>query len=335
MSIFYSASLLSGAFGNLIAAGILSGLQGVRGLTAWQWLYIIEGSTTCFIGLVICVILPDFPDTWRRLDPEMKRVANRRLAIDAAEADIDDAGFKSQGRGIKAAFMDPKTYLLAISYHGITGSSGFQNYFPTLTETLGYNHVISLLLVAPPYVFMVLYSYAHSFASDKVGNRFWFYIYPIPITIVGFIVFMTTDKFGSQYFSFFLMMFVFAQNGTQYAWASNAVPRPPAKRAATLAFMNSVGNAASIWTPYTYYKSQGNHYPVAMGVNIALQVLSLVAAIGLRFYLQRQNRHLARLEDENAQLTERDIQKLQKTAEFEGIDIATARKMQKGYRFMI
>jgi MFS family permease len=37
MSIFYSASLLSGAFGPLIAAGILSGLEGVRGIHAWQW----------------------------------------------------------------------------------------------------------------------------------------------------------------------------------------------------------------------------------------------------------------------------------------------------------
>ena len=36
MAIFYSASLLSGAFGNLIAAGILSGLNGAQGMAAWQ-----------------------------------------------------------------------------------------------------------------------------------------------------------------------------------------------------------------------------------------------------------------------------------------------------------
>ena len=36
MAIFYSASLLSGAFGNLIAAGILNGLDGAQGLAAWQ-----------------------------------------------------------------------------------------------------------------------------------------------------------------------------------------------------------------------------------------------------------------------------------------------------------
>lgn len=48
MSIFYSGSLLSGAFGMLIAAGILDGLAGKRGLSPWQWLYIIEGIITVF-----------------------------------------------------------------------------------------------------------------------------------------------------------------------------------------------------------------------------------------------------------------------------------------------
>lgn len=124
MSIFYSGSLLSGAFGNLIAAGILNGLAGKRGLAAWQWLYIIEGSITMAIGIAIMCILPDFPDTWKALSPEMKHVANRRMAIDAAEADVDEAGGMSQWKGIKLAFADPKTYILAIAYHGITGAAG-------------------------------------------------------------------------------------------------------------------------------------------------------------------------------------------------------------------
>lgn len=335
MAVFYSGSLISGAFGNLIAAGILSGLAGARGMSAWQWLYIIEGSITVTIGLIIVVVLPDFPDTWRALSPEMKRVANRRLAIDAAEADVDEAGAMSQVRGMKLAFLDPKTYILAIAYHGITGAAGFQNFFPTLTATLGYSHIVSLLLVAPPYVFMVFYSFFHSWLSDKVGNRFWFFVYPVPITIVGCIIFMTTDSFGPRYFSFFLLNFVFAMNGTCYAWISNAIPRPPAKRAASLAFVNSVGNAASIWTPFTYYDSQGKHYPVALGIVIGLQCLAALMGIILKFYLQHQNKQLARLEDENVQLNERELARLRKTAEFEGIDIAAARKMQKGYRFMI
>jgi MFS family permease len=342
MAIFYSGSLISGAFGSLLAAGILGGLKGARGMGAWQWLYIIEGSITVFIGILVCLILPDFPDTWKALSPEMKRVANLRLAIDAAEADLDASGAMSQVRGMKLAFTDPKTYMLALAYMGITGAAGFQNYFPTLTKTLGYNNTISLLLVAPPYVFMVFYSYGHCYASDSLGNRFWFLMYPVAVSIVGFIIFMTCSSFGPLYFSFFLMNFVFAQNGIIYAWIANAIPRPPAKRAAALAFINSVGNSATIWTPYTYTPSSQPRYRPAMGTCIALEILAMSMFLGMRFYLQRQNKALDRQEREATQVPEGDAtSKSQIAAQLEGmdisqgIDITTLNSIEKGYRYMI
>ncbi|KAJ9643639.1 hypothetical protein H2201_006255 [Coniosporium apollinis] len=335
MALFYSGSLISGAFGNLIAGGILNGLAGKRGLTAWQWLYIIEGAITVAIGIGVIFILPDFPNTWNGLSPEMKRLANRRLAIEAAEADVDEKGGKSQWIGCKMAFQDPKTYLLAIAYMSVVGASGFQNFFPTLTGTLGYNRTVSLLLVAPPYLFMVFYSYFHSWLSDRVGNRFWFFVYPIPITIVGFIVFMTTDGFGPRYFSLFLMNFIFAQVSTCYAWIGNAIPRPPAKRAAAYAIINSVGNSASIWTPFTYIRGSAPHYRPALGVATGLQVLGFVCALVVRFILQRQNAELDRVEREESEVGGKDLERLKRTAEAEGLDITQARMLQKGYRYMI
>lgn len=251
MAIFYSGSLISGAFGNLIAAGILNGLAGARGYSAWQWLYILEGAITIFFGILVCLILPDFPDTWKKLSEDERRVATRRLAIEASEADVDEAGGMSQLRGkklldttftpsenkytpflacttktsgatdfrtccgrppvaysllcwheatpllfrwltsnavgIKLALTDPKTYLLALAYHGQTGAAGIQNYFPTLTQTVVEDRIHALLLCAPPYIFMVFYSFVHCRISDKLAKRFWFFTYPIPITIVGFI----------------------------------------------------------------------------------------------------------------------------------------------------
>ncbi|KXT10403.1 hypothetical protein AC579_7846 [Pseudocercospora musae] len=335
MSIFYSGSLISGAFGSLIAAGILSGLEGARGMDSWQWLYIIEGTITIFVGFIVIFVLPDFPHTWKLLTDEERHVANRRMALDARQADLDTPGGMSQIQGLKAAFTDPKTYILALAYHGITGAAGFQNFYPSLTQTLGYSRIISLLLVAPPYIFITIYSLAHGLASDKVGNRFWFYVYPVPIVITGALVFMFTNGFGPRYFSLFLLNFIFVMNGTIYAWIANAIPRPPAKRAAALAFMNSVGNMASIWTPFTYSDADAPHYREAMGINIGLVSVAAICGVIMRFYLQYQNRQLDRMEDEGSVLTDRDQKMLAKTAEVEGIDIATARKLQQGYRYII
>lgn len=49
----------------------------------------------------------------------------------------------------------------------------------------------------------------------------------------------------------------------------------------------------------------------------------------------KMNRELDRREDVNVQLTEKEMLKLQKTAEIEGISVAAARQLQKGYRYII
>lgn len=45
-AILYSGSLISGAVSGLVSAGITDGLDGKAGLSAWRWLFILEGSIT-------------------------------------------------------------------------------------------------------------------------------------------------------------------------------------------------------------------------------------------------------------------------------------------------
>lgn len=51
--------------------------------------------------------------------------------------------------------------------------------------------------------------------------------------------------------------------------------------------------------------------------------------------LKKANQRLDRMAGEDAELTEQDLAVLKRTAEAEGIDIASARRMQKGYRYTI
>jgi MFS family permease len=53
------SSTIAGAFGGALAYGILGNLQGAQGLSAWRWLFIIEGLPTICLGLLSFVILPD------------------------------------------------------------------------------------------------------------------------------------------------------------------------------------------------------------------------------------------------------------------------------------
>lgn len=63
--------------------------------------------------------------------------------------------------------------------------------------------------------------------------------------------------------------------------------------------------------------------------------MSGLSAITLRFLLERQNKRLARLDDEGSTLTESDLKKLELTAKVEGVSLAEARSLQRGFRYVI
>lgn len=241
----------------------------------------------------------------------------------------------SQLKGLKLAVTDVKTWLFVGIYMCLTGAQGFGYYFPTLARSLGYSSFISLLLVAPPHVFMTIWSYCHGIVSDRFETRFWFAIYPIVPAITGFVLFMTTSAFGPKYFSFFLMMFLMTMNGTIFSWISGVLTRPPAKRAAAYALINSLGNSVTIWTPYTYLDKERPYFYTGIGICVGLMTIAAGLLILLRFILIRENAKLAALENENMSLSEKELARLQRTAETEGISVAEARQLQKGFRYPI
>jgi hypothetical protein len=54
MAIFFSAATAAGAFGGLLARGILE-MRGLAGLSGWRWLFILEGLLTFVVGMFIPV----------------------------------------------------------------------------------------------------------------------------------------------------------------------------------------------------------------------------------------------------------------------------------------
>lgn len=79
-AILYCGNLSSNAFGGLIAAGILDGMQGKLGHAAWRWLFFIEGALTMTVAVAAIFILPDFPSTTKWLSPMERRLAEVRMA---------------------------------------------------------------------------------------------------------------------------------------------------------------------------------------------------------------------------------------------------------------
>ncbi|KAJ4346762.1 uncharacterized protein N0V89_010694 [Didymosphaeria variabile] len=163
----FSGSQLGSAFSGLIGAGIQNSLEGARGLEAWRWLFIIEGSITVFIALCAILVLPDWPSTTRWLNETERAVAEWRLIKDAGQVDEDD---ESWSYGFKAAFADWRLYGFAFIFTCIQVASATSNFFPTIVQTLGFNRVNTLLLTAPPYIVSLFISIGNNWSADRLRN---------------------------------------------------------------------------------------------------------------------------------------------------------------------
>jgi len=292
-AIFYSGALISGAFSGLIAAGIEYGMDGLHGLRAWRWLFIVEGAITVGIAFAAFFILPNFPRTTSWLTDHERELAVWRLEEDIGEDDWVDSHQQSFMVGLKLAFTDVKTYILMFLLFGIVASGTVTNFFPTVVKTLNYSNIPTLLLTCPPYVLAVITTFLNSWHADRTGERYFHITLPLLFAVVAYILAAATTKTAPRYVAMMLMVpGVYTGYVVALAWISNSLPRPPAKRAAALAFINAISNTSSIYASYMYKTEMGPRYILAMCVNVGMVGMALIAATTLRFILIRLNRKL-------------------------------------------
>lgn len=78
-----ASATLAGAFGGALAYGI-GHMEGVSGLSAWRWLFILEGIPSMLSAPLVWFFLPDFPETVSWLSEEERALAVERLRVEGS-----------------------------------------------------------------------------------------------------------------------------------------------------------------------------------------------------------------------------------------------------------
>lgn len=251
-AILFSGSQLGSAFSGLIAAGIQDGMDGARGLEAWRWIFIIEGSMTIFIAFCAIFILPDgsgrinmdWPSNTRWLSPKERVVAEWRLISDAGQVDEDDGNWSY---GFERAFADWRLYIFALTFPFIQVASATSNFFPAVVETLGFGRVNTLLLTVPPYIVSLTATIINNWSADRLENSSFHVMWPLATAIVGFVIAAAAINTGARYFAMILMVAGgHGANAVLVAWTQKTMLRLRIKRAASVAFVNAIGSCAQV-----------------------------------------------------------------------------------------
>ncbi|PWN88763.1 putative pantothenate transporter [Acaromyces ingoldii] len=284
----YIAQQVGNAFGGLLAAAILQ-LDGAHGIRGWEWLFIIEGSATVGIGAICACLMPEFPHNSRMLSPVERDLAVWRIESEsgAAEGTEKESTFK----GFFAALSDPKLLLLIFCNMLSQGQGSIANFFPSLVASLGYNHTLSLLLTAPPYILAGFVYYGISFYSDRKNTVYPIILVCISIASAMYIIPMSTTSIGARYFA--MMVLPFSSVGPQillFKTINLHLARPVSKRAAASALVNAIGGTSNIWASYLYYAPP--HYYAAFGTLLACAFLFAATISVYRWLVLRENKRL-------------------------------------------
>ncbi|PNY27835.1 Major facilitator superfamily transporter [Tolypocladium capitatum] len=289
-AILFCGNLISNAFSALLGAGVLSNMQGVLGHAAWRWLFWIEGAITMTIAISAAFILPDLPHNARGFTEEERIVAQLRMFEDVGEADRDAA---DQGTfdGLLMALSDVKIYVMMLTFTSYVVGLSFNAFFPTLTGTLGFGYVPTLLMSSPPWVFSCLVSLLASWHADRTQEKFWHIVGPILMGIVGFVISMSTLNVAARYIALFLQTGSYAGFIVFYSWISSSFPRPPAKRAVAIAMINAFSQLGNVAGSYVW-NLKDNGYRKSYGIVLSMFGVTIAGCWVFRVMLNNLNKTL-------------------------------------------
>lgn len=289
ISILYSGNILATAFSGLIAAAVFGTVDGAHGLKGWRWLFIIEGILTFSISLISLFTLADHPLSTRWLTPRERELAHARIARDTVSAESD--------RGARAGFMqairDPRLYLFCFMQNMHLSACGFNNFFPTVVETLGFNSTITLVLTCPPYLVSGAVGILVGWTSGRYNERTWHVTVCMGAAVLGFVIACATLNTAARYIACFLFASgAYAVNSVILGWVSATLGQTSEKKGVSLSVVNVVANASYIYTAYLYPKSDGPRYVIGMGANAGFAFATIASAWVMRVWLMSTNKKI-------------------------------------------
>ncbi|CAG8953906.1 hypothetical protein HYFRA_00010867 [Hymenoscyphus fraxineus] len=285
MALFFSAATLAGAFGGILARGI-SEMHGVGGLSAWSWIFILEGLLSILVSFSAFWAIYDYPSTASFLTPVEKVEVERRLAVDSGGL-ADGFAYKYVFQAIK----DWKIYIhMLICMAGFCPIYSFALFLPTIIKNMGYTSNEAQLMSVPPYVVACIFTIGASWFADRVKQRGVFMLAFQLIAIAGFGMLLGSLRADIQYAGTVLAAIgIYPQIPLGLAWNGNNIGGS-LKRGTGIAMQVMGGNCGGIIASYVYLSRDGPRYTTGHGLLLAIIGTAFFLTAFMTVYLRLENR---------------------------------------------
>ncbi|KAJ7849616.1 MFS transporter [Mycena leptocephala] len=284
----FASSTLAGAFGGAIAYGV-GHMNRDNGLSAWRWLFILEGLPSCLSSLLVFFICPDYPETAHWLNEDEKKLAAYRLK---------DQGSKGSSKAItwkeaKDTLTDWRLYAHYAIFFGVSPPfSSLSVFSPSIVAALGFKSLNANLMTVPPYAVAYVVTILTSWSADRNDSRG---LHAGIASLVGAAGFMASallppDAYAHRYGCLIVgAAGSFASVPPLLGWiSSNALTTSAAGLVISLNTSFSIpGQIVGVWIYKADEAAKG--YPTGHWTNCALLLFSAVGCLGLIMYYRRLN----------------------------------------------
>ena len=130
MAIWHAGNTMSNILSGFLAAGILTNMDEVLGLHAWQWFFIIEGAASIVVAAAGYFLLPSWPHNTRWLSTEETEMAQYRVQISNG-GQYEEAG--GTWDGLKEAAKDPFTWYFCLMHFALVTAQSFKDFMPSVS----------------------------------------------------------------------------------------------------------------------------------------------------------------------------------------------------------
>ncbi|KAA8911485.1 major facilitator superfamily domain-containing protein [Sphaerosporella brunnea] len=269
----------SGIVGSLLAYAI-SYMDGLGGLSAWRWVYLLEGIITILFAGIIWAVLPDYPQSPRSsswLTPEEQEFLAVRLTENAPK--FSDPDFDKQE--VIKVLKDPRVYGFMASQLLVNlGGYGLSWYLPSITTNLGFAGLPrnQLLNIPPAAASVLAIVFAGWFCSRAYLTRPFFITLTMIGQVVCFVLLFTIESRIGLYIACVLgMMFYSVYFIPFWSWRSSTLTGSTGT-AFSLAFQSCIGQVGGIVGPQLFRQKYAyNGYKTSFAICAAAIIAGFFA----------------------------------------------------------
>ncbi|KAE8373224.1 major facilitator superfamily domain-containing protein [Aspergillus bertholletiae] len=289
VALILASATLAGAFGGAIAYGV-GHMNQTHGLSAWRWLFIIEGAPSCASAFLVWFFLPDYPETASWLNAEEKEFAMQRLQNEGSKG----AAHAMTWADAKEILTDWRLYAHYLIYFGIsTPFSSLSLFTPAITSGLGYTSLRAQLMTVPPWAAAYVVTTAAAWSADHF-NRYAMYIPRrgrfTAFSFIGAMGFLASAVLPPEAYLHRYGCLIVATSGSfacippLLGWLSSNL-RSTAGTGLAIALNVSVGAPGQIVGVWIYKANEAKRgYPTGHWTNAALLLFVCVGCLLLRVY---------------------------------------------------